>query len=277
MYKKLQALILSVFLLCILVSCKSNTDPTLPQKEEAKVKQAYLALDHITNIDADDLTLRVVWQSEELYGLYIDSPVVYTDDRRLVQIEERNEDGTLTGKIHCFWFPNQQILYIYKNGGLYTITEAYDAGILTQAHLRSLQTDEIYQNNRLPEALKLSTKENEEIKKAYLAYINNDSSADNVVLHMVLRSDNTYILYAHLLRDSVLDMPDINTVLLKKQGEDSDYYGFSFINNRQLYVYKAGSFYTLKEAWDAQVLTSEQVESLLDNDLYKNNPGYWGY
>lgn len=113
-----------------------NMDLLSPEaRKDLEIRQAYA--DRIGFwYNPNKLSLRIVWQRDDVYALYIDSPGGgHMDAIEIITIEGLK-----------FFFPNSQPLYIYVDGEFYALREAYENGVLSKEDLKSLQKDYAYIN-----------------------------------------------------------------------------------------------------------------------------------
>ncbi len=134
--------IAAVLLLGLLAGCQAEEGLPLSAGKDLEIRQEYIEYMKWTKTTVDDLSLRAVWYEDGMYALYVD-PIVVADALREVHVGE-------SGNKFTFIFPDSQKLYIYKDKTFYTLNGAYAAGILKTEHLESLQKDDVYKNERIP-------------------------------------------------------------------------------------------------------------------------------
>ncbi len=134
MKRIISLLIATVLLLGVFSGCQPSEALSPAEKKDLEIRQAY-ADRRGSWYNASELTLRIVWQRDDIYALYVDGPFGFMEALEIITIEG------LT-----FVFPDSQPLYIYVDGQFYTLQESYENSVLTKEDLESLQKDYVYIN-----------------------------------------------------------------------------------------------------------------------------------
>ncbi|MBQ2785377.1 MAG: hypothetical protein IJF02_02600 [Oscillospiraceae bacterium] len=139
-YKKPALWILIIAaVLCVVIAVCCLTDPigydhsyALTDKKEAEICQSYwdMYVGKSENITVADLRAECVYQSEEIYAIFIHDP------RLGYSMAVRRE--SIGGVI--FEFPDGQPLYIYTQGKVYDLKMAYDNKIIGVDYLKRMKT-----------------------------------------------------------------------------------------------------------------------------------------
>lgn len=121
--KRVLCFFLCAVLLLLLVACQQPGEQKLAVDDQ--IKQAFLEREWKEG-DITQLTVRYVYTFDDACAVFVDcSEFGYTDDLSVIQVGD-----------YLFRFSNGQNMYIYKNGTLATLREAY--GLLTEEQWENL-------------------------------------------------------------------------------------------------------------------------------------------
>ena len=179
--------------------------------------------------------------------VYMGSPLTYTDAERPVEIAG-----------YTIVFPNGQEVYAYKDSNFYTIKEAFDAGLITTADIYDIGKQvgigfiEQYPNKPKYLDSEMALK----LREDYLRYLK-----EKYGLSEKYKLDSISV-QEYFGNYSGFEVVYMGAPIPHTQAErpvEIAGYTIIFPSGQEVYAYKDSKFYTIKEAFDAGLITKVDV------------------
>lgn len=266
------AAIIMVALTVVLCSCESKSaklipvneydNPKMDQAVASEIKTAYfkkLSDGNLTDKrllpkSAEDVYIRHYTDLSQCKAVYMGcNGLVFTCGLRTLEI-----DG------YVFQFSNE--VYFYKDGKIYSPNEAYDAGLITKDEAFETATFPASTAHRLDDP-RIDQVVADEIKKAYFKKLSDENLTEKGSVYSPQSPSDLFIMCYYG------NFSGCEAVMIG--GDGIDYteayrpvyvagYEIVFPSGQPLYMYKEGKFYLVKEAYDAGVITKNDVCELAE-------------
>ena len=252
MKRRIFPLLIAAFALFMLCACN---DVDKPETEEDPTTEQAPPTKELDEIEA---------AYAEFYSVDVNESLRYTYYEKFGDCDAILFDGALfpagyeTADGVYFYLPAGQLLHIYHGGKLCFMQKAYELGLLTHADIVTIRNKhKADYPNMYQTSTNLGETITEEIAKAYLAYLSNPNLEDHDVgMHSYGEFDGTYVLMISAGVEAVQDVVTSLTV---------DGVTFTFPNAKLFDVYRAGTFYSLQEAFDSGYLSHDNLLTVRDN------------
>ena len=314
MKKLISFLIVLLMLAALLVSCKVSdeddfetnaydyeTDETTLQDDTEEITEKKEELIKWHKNDSNNINIALASKIKKAYCKFFNcsDPESIAVNRYIDLIEFKIEGCDIVGVIEdgvsystsqrtenvagfSLTFDDGQPIYIHKDGSFYTISEAYENGIITKRdvynfglfctdHFRGTTSIPVGKDEMIPKHLSDDSDIEEsiasEIKKAYCEF---DNCKGWEYAVCVIRYEGE-IEGCHIAMISGTG----RAYELALRAEKVAGYTIRFGDSQRIYVYKDGNFYTIAEAYEQGVLSKAGVYEFgkrVSPDFEKNNP-----